>query len=150
MNTLIIEKPELQTNAQRYGWTTVTFVFWALYIYLWLPLITLLAWWVGVKLFHLHMIQLHGYEGLLDKLGLYSVIIFIVSITLIGWAEIDRMRFKNKLRRTDRKPITASEVAKKYNLQEHELSLLRQKKSMVVHFSDKGVISDIAEYNLTS
>lgn len=150
MNTLIIEKPELQTNVQRYGWTTVTFAFWAIYIYLWLPLITLVAWWVGVKLFHLHMIQLHGYEGLVDKLGLYSVIIFIVSITLIGWAEIDRMRFKNQLRRTDHTPITVGEVAKKYNLQEHELNLLRQKKSMVVHFSDDGIISEIAEYSLAS
>jgi len=145
-NPLIIEKPELQTITQRYGWSSVTFFFWILYIYLWIPLITLVAWLVGAKLFHLNMIQLKGYEGLVDNLGLYSLIIVLISVILIGWAEIDRMRFKNKLRRLDHEEVTISDIAKKYNLQENQLTQLRQKKSMIVHFSDKGAISDIVEY----
>ena len=56
------------------------------------------------------------------------------------------MRFKNKLRRLDHEEVTISDIAKKYNLQENQLTQLRQKKSMIVHFSDKGAISDIVEY----
>jgi biofilm PGA synthesis protein PgaD len=149
-STLIIEKPELQSNIHRYGWGSVTFIFWMIYIYLWLPLITLVAWWFGAKLFNLHMIQLEGYVGLLNNLGLYSVIIFVISLILIGWAELDRMRFKDKLRRLGNNTVSVAEIAQKYNMQEHELTQLRQKKSMLVHFSDDGFISNINEYAVSS
>ena len=144
---LIIERPELQSNVQRYGWSSLTFVFWVIYVYLWLPLLTLLAWWIGAQLFDYHMIQLQGYAGLIDKLSLYSSIILIISAILIGWAELNRLRFKNQLRRNDVADVTVGEVARKYKINEHQLAELRQKKSMKVHFSDDGVISDINEYN---
>jgi biofilm PGA synthesis protein PgaD len=152
MNTrsLIIEKPELQSNVQRYGWSSLTFIFWILYVYLWLPLLTLAAWWIGAKIFNYHMIQLEGYVGLIEKLTLYSSIILVISAILIGWAELNRMRFKNQLRRMDVADVTLSEVAKKYNLHEHQLAQLRQKKSMQVHFSEKGVISGVSEYSTTN
>jgi biofilm PGA synthesis protein PgaD len=145
-NSLIIERPELQSMTQRYGWKSVTFVFWMFYVYLWVPLITLIVWLVGVKLFNINMIELKGYDSLIDKLGLYSIIILLISIILIGWAEVNRMRFKNKLRRLDNDELSVGEVAKKYNLEVSHLSLLRQKKSIMVHFSDKGVISEISEH----
>ena len=145
-NTLIIERPELQSMTQRYGWKSVTFFFWMFYIYLWVPLITLVVWLVGVKLFHINMIEFSGYEVLVDKLGLYSAIILIISIILIGWAEVNRMRFKNKLRRLDNNELSVGEVAKKYNLEVSHLTLLRQKKFVKVDFSAKGGISEISEY----
>ena len=143
MNKMIIEKPELQTPVERYGWSTVTFAFWMLYVYLWIPLLTLVAWWVGAKLLNYHMIELNGYKGLIDQLGLYSVIIIMLSITLIGWAEIDRMRFKNQMRRVDHLPLTDREIAMKLNLHEHQLRQLREKNSMKVHFSEKGIIFEV-------
>ena len=142
-NPLIIDRPELQSNAQRYGWSSITFIFWLFYIYLWLPLITLAAWWIGAKLFNLHMIQLSGYTGLLDKLGLYAAIIIIISVLLIGWAKIEHLRFKDKPRRKGSFAVTDREVAKKYNLQESQLVQLRLEKSVMVHFSDMGTITGI-------
>lgn len=149
-STLIIENPELQSNINRYGWGSVTFIFWMIYIYLWLPLITLVAWWFGAKLFHLQMIQLDGYKGLLSNLGLYSVIIVVISLILIGWAELERMRFKDKLRRLVNNVVTVGEIAEKYNMHEHELTEFRQKKSIFVHFSADGLISNINEYAVAS
>lgn len=146
-NPLIIDRPELQSNAQRYGWNSITFIFWVLYIYLWLPLITLVAWWVGAKLFNLHIIQLNGYTGLIEKLGLYGAIIIVISAILIGWAKIEHLRFKDKPRRKDGNSVSVAEVAKKYNLAESQLIQLRQEKSVVVYFSDKGVMSGIAKFN---
>jgi biofilm PGA synthesis protein PgaD len=145
---LIIERPELQSDVQRVGWATVTFIFWVLYVYLWLPLLTLAAWWIAVTLFNYHMVELHGYVGVVEKLGVYSVTICIISVILIGWAEVNRMRFKNQLRRMDNVDVTVYEVAEKYNIDADKLAELRQKKSMIVHFSDKGAISEITEYAL--
>lgn len=145
-NPLIIENPALQSPTQRYGWGMVTFVFWMIYIYLWIPLVTLLAWWVGAKLFNIHFIQLQGYIGLMGKLGLYLMIIFMLSALLIGWASVERLRFKDKQRRLGRPNVAVSDIAKKYNMQENQLLALREKKSMVVYFSEKGTISKVGEY----
>ncbi|MDI1298490.1 poly-beta-1,6-N-acetyl-D-glucosamine biosynthesis protein PgaD [Methylotenera sp.] len=145
-NSLIIERPELQSMTQRYGWKSVTFAFWMFYVYLWVPLITLVVWWVGVKLFHTNMIELEGYKSLVDKLGVYSAVILIISMILIGWAEINRMRFKNRIRRLDNNELSVAEVAEKYNLDTYHLTLLRQKKSITVHFNEKGGISEFNQY----
>lgn len=139
----IIESPDLQSKAQRLGWGSLTLVFWLIYIHLWTPLITLVAWWVGVKLFNLHIVQLHGYTGLMEKLGLYLLVIFVISLVLIGWANLERFRFKDIHRRTAHAPTTTQEVAEKYHLEKNYLDKLRLKKSIIVYFSDKGKITDI-------
>ncbi|MES2547554.1 MAG: poly-beta-1,6-N-acetyl-D-glucosamine biosynthesis protein PgaD [Pseudomonadota bacterium] len=145
-NPLIIEKPELQSAMHRYGWGLVTFAFWSIYVYLWLPLITLLAWWAGVYLFNIHMVKLQGYDGLLSKLALYSFVIVSLSALLIGWANIERLRFQGVKRRLGRAEISAGQVAHHYKLQESHLVEFRQKKSLEVHFSDEGHIAKIIEY----
>lgn len=144
--SLIIEKPELQSHAHRFGWSSITLFFWGLYIYLWLPFITLLAWWIGVKLFHLQIVELHGYAGVIGKLGLYSAIVVILSVTLIGWANIERFRFKDSARRIVNTPVSVREIAKLFKLQESQLIQLRQKQSVIVRFSDKGHLTEVAEY----
>ena len=115
-------------------------------MYLWLPLITLVAWWVGVYLFNVHMVELQGYEGLASKLALYSIIIVSLSALLIGWANIERLRFKGVKRRQGRPEVTVGQVAHQYNLPENHLLNLRQKKSLEVHFSADGNIAEIIEY----
>lgn len=146
-NPLIIESPELQTHAQRYGWSSVTLFFWMLYIYLWLPFITLIAWWLGLEVFHRQIIELHGYEGVIDKLGLYSIIVILLSIVLIGWARIENYRFKDSVRRVGRNNVSIGEVAKTFNLQESQLTQLMQKKSVIVYFSEEGELSEITEHH---
>ncbi|NOU24493.1 MAG: poly-beta-1,6-N-acetyl-D-glucosamine biosynthesis protein PgaD [Methylotenera sp.] len=147
--TLIIEKPELQSQAHRYGWSSITFLFWLLYIYLWLPFITLVAWWVGVELFHLQMVELNGYAGIVEKLGLYSAIVVIISIVLIGWAKIERYRFKDSIRRNGYTTVPVGEVAKVFELQESQLTELRKQKSVIVHFFDNGKLASVADSKLT-
>ncbi len=146
-NPLIIDRPELQSNVHRYGWAFITFIFWLFYVYLWLPLMTLVAWWIGAELFNIHFIELHGYAGLHDKLGLYGAIIFIISAILIGWAKIEHLRFKDKPRRKGSVAVTDKEIAKKYNLQESQLAHLRLEKSVIVHFSEKGTIARITGFS---
>lgn len=145
-NSLIIEKPELQPAVHRYGWGLVTFAFWTLYVYLWIPLITLLAWWIGVYLFNIHMVELQGYDGLSNKLALYLFVILSLSALLIGWANIERLRFQGVNRRQGRPEVTLSQVAHQYRLQESQLLAARQKKSLEVHFSDEGHIANMVEY----
>jgi poly-beta-1,6-N-acetyl-D-glucosamine biosynthesis protein PgaD len=114
-------------------------------MYLWMPLITLFAWWVGAKLFHTHFIKFEGASGLFDKLGLYALIIFLLSATLIMWAYIEQLRFKGKHRRKVGSAVTVEQVAHKYQINEHKLARIRHKKVLEVHFSNQGDIAKIVE-----
>ena len=142
-NPLIIDKPHLQSNYVRYGWGMVTFMFWTVYMYLWMPLITLFAWWIGVKLFNKHFIELQGASGLLEKLNLYAFIILLISATLIMWAYVEQVRFKGKHRRQTRSAVTVQQVAAHHQMNAHELASLMKKKLLEVHFSKQGEITKI-------
>jgi biofilm PGA synthesis protein PgaD len=145
-NHLIIDKPHLQNHMQRYGWGTVTFIAWAIYVYLWMPMLTLFAWWIGYKLFHIHFIELNGAAGLFDKLALYATIILVLSAILIIWARIEQLRFKDKERRKAGSAVSLREVALRYKLNENQLGRIRQKKSIQVVFNASGNIDKILEY----
>lgn len=142
-NPLIIDKPHLQSHYVRYGWGMVTFMFWTVYMYLWMPLITLFAWWIGVKLFNKHFVELQGASGLLEKLNLYAFIILLISATLIMWAYVEQMRFKGKHRRHARTAVTVQQVAAHHQMNAQELTSLMKKKLLEVHFSKQGEIAKI-------
>jgi biofilm PGA synthesis protein PgaD len=142
-NPLIIDKPHLQSHYVRYGWGMVTFMFWTVYMYLWMPLITLFAWWIGVKLFNKHFIELQGTSGLLEKLNLYAFIILLISATLIMWAYVEQMRFKGKHRRQVRSAVTVQQVAEHHQMNAQELASLMKKKLLEVHFSNQGEITKV-------
>ena len=50
MRPLIIERPELQSIVQRYGYVSVTVVCWFLWLYLFVPLLSLGGWFLGGSL----------------------------------------------------------------------------------------------------
>ena len=45
----LIRKPYAQGPLRRAVWGFVTAAFWGLYIYMWLPLVTLVLWLLGVR-----------------------------------------------------------------------------------------------------
>ncbi|HZP87726.1 MAG TPA: poly-beta-1,6-N-acetyl-D-glucosamine biosynthesis protein PgaD [Burkholderiales bacterium] len=96
---LIIEDPELQTTGQKVLYATLTVVFWAVWIYLWLPLITLAGWAFGVQRFVDVMLVQDGWVTLRDVLAFYLITIAIMGGTLIVWATYNRVRFTGRERR---------------------------------------------------
>ena len=51
----------------------------------------------------------------------------LMGALLIGWANIERLRFKGVKRRQGRPEVTVSQVANQYNLPENHLVNFRQK-----------------------
>ena len=108
MNPHIIQRPDLQTLRQRFGNSFLTFLFWLIWFYLWIPLLSLVAWAFGVDLFHDEMIVREGLQALIELLGLYFLVIFLISATLGTWALVNLCRFRVNERRgprPDRKSV---------------------------------------------
>ena len=143
MNTLIIETPHLQNLRQRYGFAALTLIFWGLWFYMWLPLISMIAWVFGVKMFYLHMIELGGYVGFLELLGWYTLIVFLIAIIFGGWMLINLFRFRGRERRKPIVQVNDKQVAEYFGVDSEYLSSFTGQRSVTVHQTQDGSISAI-------
>lgn len=96
MNRVIIDRPELQAPAKRALFSALTAVMWSFYIYLLLPLASLIAWYVGFTTAYEEMVMRRGWESLVTLLGWYSFVILMIGIAQVGWALLNWARFKGK------------------------------------------------------
>ncbi len=79
-------------------WGIVTAVFWVTYVYLWLPLITLVMWYLGVRQARLELyLRTHSFDPYL--LIVLPIIAMLTAAALIAWAEYNRNRFSGEDRR---------------------------------------------------
>ena len=79
--------------------TMLTLLMWGIYIYLWIPLITLGAWLVGFERFYEVVVLYGGYEMVLDMLDWYVMVIVGIAMIIVSWSGINYRRFRNKERR---------------------------------------------------
>lgn len=105
----IIDRPEHQGQARRTAYGAITAVAWFAYVYLWLPLLTLLAWGLGVRTAYG---ELFLRDNAIDPFIVMSLplIALVCALMLIGWAEYNRIRFQRSDQRQAPGTVTSAEV----------------------------------------
>jgi biofilm PGA synthesis protein PgaD len=106
----LIERSDLQTPRQRTLYGALTLAFWAFWFYLWLPLLALLAWSLGLQQAFKYMIVFGGYQDVLRVLGSYALIVLLLGGGLIVWALYNIIRFRGVERRQAPRPVTPAEI----------------------------------------
>lgn len=106
----VIYLPHRQHRAKRTFYGVMTLVAWVVYAYLWLPLLTLVLWVVGVRLSY---IELYLRDQRLDAglLVTLPLLLLACATLLIGWAEYNRLRFRGHERRLAQIDVENIEVA---------------------------------------
>lgn len=106
----VIYLPGLQHRVKRTLYGAITLLAWVIYAYLWLPLVTLLLWVVGVRL---SFIELYLQQQRLDAALLVTLPLLLLACAtlLIGWAEYNRFRFRGHERRLAQSDVRSDEVA---------------------------------------
>lgn len=140
---LIIESPDLQTLRQRYAFAALTLVFWVFWFYLWIPLISLLAWLFGIELFYEHIILMEGLRGLKETGVWYALVIVIIGVIFMGWSYINLLRFRGKDKRHKPPDVHRAEIARFYGLSESDVDRVRRARRVVVHHNEEGRIAVI-------
>jgi len=140
---LIIRQPSLQSPWQKYSYGLCTVVAWALWIYLWLPLISLVAWLLGFRIFYRHMIELGGWTWFRNALTGYLSMTAILCGALILWALYNQIRFRGRERRGPRPPAQAGEIGRFFGLDASTLERARRARRLVIRFDDRGAIREI-------
>lgn len=133
---LIIERPDLQSLWQKYSYGFFTALAWTVWLYLWLPLISLIGWLFGVRVFYEHMILPGGYRGLLQLLTLYAMAVLFLAAVLIIWAVSNQLRFRGKERRESIPPATNEEVALFFEISADVLAKAQRADRLVIAFDE--------------
>jgi biofilm PGA synthesis protein PgaD len=138
MTNLIIDKPHWQTRGQRVVFGSVTLVFWAVWIYLWLPILGFVGWLLGVRLAYDQMIIKGGYVGLLHLLGIYALIILALGASLLIWAYYNYFRFRGVDRRAARPPVSVINLSERYQFPAETLDRWITARRLVLHHNQEG------------
>jgi biofilm PGA synthesis protein PgaD len=143
MRPLIIESPNLQDLRQRYAFAALTLVFWVVWFYLWIPLVSLVAWLMGIEVFYDQMILLDGLRGLRDLLGWYGLVIALLGLSLGGWAWYNFKRFGGREKRRDSPLLEPEAIAGHFGLTEGQLAAAKSAQRLVIVHDDGGWVSEL-------
>lgn len=130
-----VQNPYIYTPKSRVPMATrtlhgvLTLLAWALYAYLWLPLLTVVAWVLGIRTAY---IELYVRDNRLDQtiFIVIAVLAIVATALLVGWAEYNRRRFGSAHRRAAPRDVEADDVAKSLFAPEGLLPRLSGAKSM--------------------
>ena len=139
----IIDDSHGLKSGQKLTAVGITLLFWAILLYLWQPLISLLAWWLNIKLFYNHMIVLGGYQAFLEVALFYLTVIFILGGGLILWARINLWRFRGKKMRNFSGVIDDKEIRKFIGINEQQLNKLQSSRNVKLLLNDAGEIESL-------
>ena len=120
----------------------LTALFWGAWFYLVLPLLDVLLWALGVRLVLYQMVDLGGYESLVQSLLGYSVVLSSIVLLLLLWILWNVQRYGGEHDRRTVMPadLTDPEIAAVFRLDEGALADLRQVRAVRVDFDDQDCL----------
>jgi len=126
--------------------TMLTLLMWGIYIYLWIPLITLGAWLVGFERFYEVVVLYGGYEMVLDMLDWYAMVIVGIATIIVSWSGINYRRFRNKERRRGATVVSSRQISEFYGIPPAEVDHARLSKRILIDLDELGFITNITHY----
>lgn len=139
---LIIDKPRLRPMPNRIGWSALAFILGLLWIYLWLPLMTVALWALGYHQFTTYLPWSGKNHELRHLFILYFAIIAALGGSLVSWASLEYWRFRNANRRTAPTPVAVDELAVYAELRSCDMHAWQNARCLVVTHDDHGRMID--------
>jgi biofilm PGA synthesis protein PgaD len=136
----IIDRADLQTMQNRAVSGVITVVFWTFWVYLWLPLLALAAWALGLQQAYKYMVVLGGYHEVLRLLGIYALVMGVLCGALAAWATYNILRWGGIERRTRNHVPTLDQVARSFRQGPIAAESWRHAQRLYVVHDDAGAI----------
>jgi len=141
---ICIDRPELQSPRERLRDTLATGFMWLLYAYLWLPLISLMAWILGFEFAYDVMIRAGGAAHLRTVLFWYAVAITTILVMFGTWSLSNRWRYGAQNRRTVLSRVSDESFIAYFGISADDLARLRSSRFLVLELDAVGAIGEIA------
>nr|CDQ37556.1 hemin storage system protein [Virgibacillus halodenitrificans] len=137
----IIHRPDLQSRRQRGVFALLSGLGWMLWLYLFLPLSTLLGWAFGSERFQSYVIDSHEHSW--ASLTIYAVTVVLAGMALLIWAFYNYRRFRHADRRRPPAPLTTERLAASFGVSEAQVEHLQRSRVTTLHHDARGHIVGI-------
>jgi biofilm PGA synthesis protein PgaD len=145
---LIINTPSVLSLKQRTASGFLSFIFWLLWLYLWIPLLTFLGWYLGFDLVHFQIIELKQNPKFLEELIFFAKVVVLFSLAFAIWVSYNYFRFRGVDRRTQAYHVSTKQLAEHYNVNMFKLMDHQAAKYISVSFDEDGNITNHTSINL--
>lgn len=133
----IIYRPDLQPRGRRALFSGITLVAWLMWFYLFLPLLSVAAWWFGAVSFRQYMFDPVRNSYLLTLTG-YAIVVAVTALTIIGWSRYNQIRFGGPDRRRPLPAVTDEMMREKFQLDADMLERIQKAKTIELDFGEGG------------
>jgi poly-beta-1,6-N-acetyl-D-glucosamine biosynthesis protein PgaD len=124
----IIDNPSLRSVLRNIGELTFTSAMWALWVYLFFPIINIILWVLGIGNFYEKVIEHSDYLRLLELVRNCGGAVVGIFLVLWLWGFYNYHRFGKRNRRLDNKPVDPEKMAEFFNLTvEQVIAMSREK-----------------------
>lgn len=127
----IRDNPKLKSFLRNVGEWSFTTLMWALWLYLFLPLLNVILWFLGVRFFYVEVFEKAGYLQLLNLLNKIGWGILAVFAILRFWGYYNYLRFGRKDRRKSTSSTTVGQLSESFNLPPEKILELQSQKEVV-------------------
>ncbi|NNF51978.1 MAG: poly-beta-1,6-N-acetyl-D-glucosamine biosynthesis protein PgaD [Gammaproteobacteria bacterium] len=142
---IFINAPGLRHRHRRAGDQLLTLIMWAIYAYLWLPVISLIAWFVGIDLFYQEMVVDGGFDAFIELSGWYLAAIVLIVLAVGGWSTSNYFRFHDKNRRRKQPEVSDADIAEWFQVDKQKLDRLRAAEHILLVLDEKGLIDQSSD-----
>ena len=139
---ILIDRPDRQRRASRTLFGLLTLFAWIAWVSLWLPLITALAWWFGLRTSYVELFLSDHADGW----GQLSYLFWLAlgcAVVIAAWSAYNWKRFHKLDRRRGRPPVSMTAMAERLSVAHVSAIELRSSDRIVLKFADDGSISHI-------
>lgn len=136
-DSLIISLPQRQSMVQRGLYASLTAMAWVAWIALWLPLVTAIAWAVGIDLAYSRIIMENAAQGLDDLVFLLRAG-SLCSVLLLSWALYNAWRYGGRERRGQIASVNPATIADYFGASDIVSDRLRRMRRSVLHVDPDG------------
>lgn len=127
----IRDNPKLKSFLRNVGEWSFTTLMWALWLYLFLPLLNVILWLLGVRFFYVEVFEKAGYVQLLTLLNKMGWGVLVLFAILRFWGYYNYIKFGRKDRRKSRSSTTVEQLSKSFNLPPEKILELQSQKEVV-------------------
>ncbi len=140
----MIIQPELQNRFERTVLGTLTLMFWTFWIYLFLPLLSVAAWYFGYDRLDLYMLQEDAFRWR------NFLVCFILAMSLgsglLIWATYNMNRFQHFERRTRPPTLPLEKIAQFFEFDPQVVAQAQTKQVLYADFTEEGRLQRIFDH----
>jgi biofilm PGA synthesis protein PgaD len=138
----IIYRPDLLPSRHRVMFSGMTLVAWGIWAYLFLPLISVLAWWAGVEMFANYMLD-PDERTYFVTLTMYLIVIAGAGLVIFAWSRYNQLRFQGHDRRAHTPPVSQDMIQARFRVDAETLDQIHASKVMVLDLTADGRIHEV-------